>query len=71
MGITYYKGVLKIEIKNNGYEVRNIHSLFVSDTDNKYILEAKNLVNTLDGKLEVSLGEKDEGMQYTITIKLK
>lgn len=71
VGITYYKGVLKIEIKNNGYEVRNIHSLFVSDTDNKYILEAKNLVNTLDGKLEVSLGEKDEGMQYTITIKLK
>lgn len=57
-------------MRNNGYEVRNIHSLFVSDLDNKYILEAKNFVNTLNGTLEIGLGGNGEGMQYTIAIKL-
>ena len=70
VSIIYNKGILKIEVRNNGYEVRNIHSLFVSDLDNKYILEAKNFVNTLNGTLEIGLGGNGEGMQYTIAIKL-
>ena len=70
VSIIYNKGILKIEVRNNGYEVRNIHSLFVSDLDNKYILEAKNFVNTLNGTLEIGLGGNSEGMQYTIITKL-
>ena len=70
VSIIYNKGILKIEVRNNGYEVRNIHSLFISDLDNKFILEAKNLVNTLNGTLEIGLGLNNEGMQYTIITKL-
>ena len=71
VSITFKKSILNITVKNNGYEVRNINSLFISDMDNKYILEAKNLANSINGKLDVALGENNEGMQYSLEVKLK
>ena len=68
--IGLHKGNLQIIVKNNGFEIKNIYNLFVSDIDNKYTLEAKNLSSALNGKLEI-IAIENEGMQYSLTIKLK
>ena len=64
------KNILEVIVKNNGFEIKNIYNLFLSDIDNKYTLEAKNLANMLNGKLEINAIE-NEGMQYSLTIKIK
>lgn len=61
------KGHIQIAIKNNGFEVKNIDSLFVSDIENINILEARNLTLMIDGKLEVNSIE-NEGMLYILTL---
>lgn len=68
--VTLKKGNLNIIIRNNGFEIKNIYNLFLSDIDNKYTLEAKNLANILNGKLEI-VAIENEGMQYSLTIKIK
>ena len=68
--ITLKKGNLHIIVKNNGFEIKNIYNLFLSDIENKYTLEAKNLANMLNGKLEITAIE-NEGMQYSLIIKVK
>jgi hypothetical protein len=69
VSISIIKGTFQMLVKNNGFEVKNIYNLFISDIDNKYILEAKNLANKLNGKLDISIPD-NEGMQYILTIKL-
>lgn len=64
------KSFIQIIIKNNGYEVNNIHSLYLSDTNNRYIIEARNLAREMGGTLEVST-LPSEGMQYLLEIKGK
>ena len=53
-----------------GFEIKNIYNLFVSDIDNKYTLEAKNLSSALNGKIDIEAIE-NEGMQYSFIVKLK
>jgi hypothetical protein len=60
---------IQLIVKNNGFEIKNIHSMFLSDVDNKTILEAKNLAYSLNGKLDIVTLE-NEGMQYSLTIKI-
>jgi hypothetical protein len=68
--ISLNKGTLQMLVKNNGFEIKNIHNLFISDLENKHILEAKNFANVLNAKLEVSSPE-NEGMQYLLIMKIK
>ena len=68
--ITLKKGNLQMIVKNNGFEIKNIYNLFLSNIENKYTLEAKNLANMLNGKLEITAIE-NEGMQYSLIIKVK
>lgn len=70
INIIVNKGTLKINVKNNGFEVRNVDSLFISDIENKYILEAKNIANILNAKLDISITDNNEGMQYSLTIRI-
>lgn len=60
------KGKIEIIITNNGFEVKNIYHLFLSDMDNKSILEAKNLTNIINGTLDIN--ELDVGMEYKLII---
>lgn len=68
--ISKEKGDIQVLVSNNGFEIKNVYNLFVSDVDNKYTLEAKNLANALNAKLDVSSIE-NEGMQYRLLIKEK
>ena len=68
--ISLHKGNLQIIVKNNGFEIKNIYNLFISDIDNKYTLEAKNLATMLNGKIDIQAIE-NEGMQYSFIVKLK
>jgi len=68
--ISKVKGDIQVLVKNNGFEIKNVYNLFVSDIDNKYTLEAKNLASMLNAKLDVSSIE-NEGMQYRLLIKAK
>jgi hypothetical protein len=63
------KSNIQIIVKNNGFEIKNIHSLFLSDVDNKTILEAKNLAYAINGKIDITPID-NEGMQYSLTIKI-
>ena len=63
------KNNIQLVVKNNGFEVKNIHTLFISDSENKYIIEAKNLANMLGATMEVNTIE-DEGMLYSCTFKI-
>jgi hypothetical protein len=60
---------IQIIVKNNGFEIKNIHSMFLSDVDNKTILEAKNLAYAINGKFDI-IPLENEGMQYSLTIKI-
>jgi hypothetical protein len=68
--ISIYKNNIILTVRNNGFEVKNIHSLFLSDSDNKHILEAKNLATMLDAEVSIN-ALKDEGMEYTCVFKTK
>ncbi len=70
VNITLNRGIFQMIVKNNGFEVRNVYNLFLSDIDNKYILEAKNLANFLNAKLDITALD-NEGMQYILTLNLK
>lgn len=59
---------ISVEIKNNGYEVSNIHTLYLSDQDNKFIIEAKNLATEIDGELKIE-SIPNEGMTYILEFK--
>ena len=63
-------GESMMSLKANGFEVKNIHSLFLSGSDNKHILEAKNLANMMDATLNIT-PLKDEGMEYTCLFNTK
>lgn len=67
LNIIKNKRDLQIVVKNNGFEIKNIYNLFISDVDNKYILEAKNLTALIDGKLEIVSNEND-GVTYILTL---
>ena len=63
------KNNIQLVVKNNGFEVKNIHTLFLSDTENRYIIEAKNLATMLNAEVEVNSIE-DEGMMYSCSFKV-
>jgi hypothetical protein len=64
------KNKLDIIVKNNGFEVGDIYSLFMLNSENKTIIEAKNLVNAIQGELFIEIKE-NEGMQYSVSIDIK
>ena len=64
------KNKLDIIVKNNGFEVGDIYNLFMLNSENKTIIEAKNLVNAIQGELFIETKE-NEGMQYSVSIELK
>ena len=68
--VSINKNKIILIVKNNGFEVKNIHSLFISDTDNKDILEAKNLATMMNAKLSINV-IKNEGMEYTCIFNTK
>lgn len=70
VNMTKRKGIIQIVIKNNGYEVNNIHSLYLSDSNNRFIIESRNLAREMGGTLEVTTLH-NEGMQYLLEIKGK
>ena len=69
VSIFVHKKKIQLVVKNNGFEVKNIHTLFLSDTENKYTIEAKNLATMVGAEIEVSTME-DEGMAYTCSFKI-
>lgn len=69
VNVSVSKSNILLVVKNNGFEVKNINSLFVADIDNKTILEAKNLANMLGAKFEITTLE-NEGMLYSLNIKI-
>ena len=64
------KNLIQVVIKNNGYEVNNIHTLYLSDSNNKFIIESRNLARLMNGTLEVTT-LPNEGMQYFLEIDSK
>ncbi len=64
------KNKLEIQIKNNGFEVGDIYSLFTLNSENKIMLDVKNLVNALSAELSIEAKE-NEGMYYSVSIDLK
>lgn len=68
--INLNKNKLEIMVKNNGFEVGDIYNLFMLNSENKNIIETKNLVNAINGELSIETKE-NEGMQYSVTIDLK
>lgn len=62
------KGKVTLVVKNNGFEIKNIYSLFVSDIDNKYILEARNLAKEMNAVIDIQPIE-NEGMLYSVSFK--
>lgn len=69
VNVSVSKSNISLVVKNNGFEVKNIYNLYLSDVDNKAILEAKNLANMLNAKFEIITLE-NEGMQYSLNIKI-
>lgn len=59
------KGI-EISIKNNGFEVKNIYNMYLSDINNKYILDAKNLSLEIGATFDIV--SNTEGMEYKISI---
>ena len=53
VNVSVSKSNISLVVKNNGFEVKNIYNLYLSDVDNKAILEAKNLANMLNAKFEI------------------
>lgn len=68
--INLNKNKLDIIVKNNGFEVGDIYNLFMLNSENKTIIEAKNLVNAIQGELFIEIKE-NEGMQYSVSIDIK
>lgn len=70
VAIVKNKRTLQVIVRNNGFDVKNIYKLFLSDVDNKYILEAKNLANMMNGTIDI-IPIENEGMQYILTLKTR
>lgn len=70
VNVNVIKNTLQITIKNNGFEARNIQNLYAADIDNKYILEAKNLSETINAKFEIQTLD-NEGMLYSVNVRLR
>ncbi|QKF74321.1 hypothetical protein AFAEC_2177 [Aliarcobacter faecis] len=68
--INLHKNKLDITIKNNGFEVGDVYNLFMLNSENKTIIEVKNLVNALQGELFIETKE-NEGMQYSVSLDTK
>lgn len=64
------KNNLTIAVTNNGFEISDIYNLFLLNSENKEILEVKNLVNSLNASLDIEPIE-NEGMKYTVVVSLK
>jgi len=64
------KKSIQIIVNNNGFDEKNIYKLLLSDTENKYILEAKNLANMINAQIEI-LPIENEGMKYILSLKAK
>ena len=69
VNIIKHKKNIQLLVKNNGFEVKNIHTLFLSDSENKYILESKNLATMLGAVIDIAAIE-NEGMIYSCTFKI-
>ena len=69
VNVNVSKSNISLVVKNNGFEEKNIYNLYLSDVDNKTILEGKNLANTLNAKFEITTLE-NEGMQYSLNLKI-
>ena len=68
--ISMKKNKIILNVRNNGFEMTNIHSLFISDSENKHIIDANNLARMMDAKLSIDV-IKDEGMEYNCIFKTK
>lgn len=68
--INLHKNKLDITVKNNGFEVGDVYNLFMLNSENKTIIEVKNLVNALQGELFIETKE-NEGMQYSVSLDTK
>ena len=64
------KNSIQLVVKNNGFEEKNIHMLYLGVSDNKYIVEARNLARLMNATVDVSAVE-GEGMQYIFDLKIK
>lgn len=69
VNINLHKHQLEIIVKNNGFEIGDIYSLFMLNSENQTILEVKNLVNELNGELSIESIE-NEGMRYSVSLKI-
>jgi len=69
VSIFKHKKNIQLLVRNNGFEVKNIHTLFLSDSENKYTIEAKNFANMMNAEVEVSSIE-NEGMLYSCSFKI-
>lgn len=69
VSVSVSKSNIQLIVKNNGFEIKNIYNLYLSDMDNKVVLEAKNLAYALNAKFDITSIE-NEGMQYSLTIKI-
>lgn len=67
---TIKKDSLEVKIFNNGFEVGNVDDLFALNSDNKLIIEAKNLLNIFNQELVINSIES-EGMEYNFTLPLR
>lgn len=70
VSISKKKKRIYISVKNNGFEIKNVHSLYLSDNENKYIIESRNLAKMINGKIEINSLE-GEGMEYLLDFKVK
>lgn len=60
-----HKSKYQIIVNNNGFEIKNVHSLYLSDSENRYIIEARNLARMIGGKIDITAIE-GKGMQYIL-----
>lgn len=64
------KNSIQLIVRNNGFEEKNIHMLYLAANDNKYIVEARNLARMMNAAVDVSSID-GEGMQYIFDLKIK
>lgn len=65
VNIQKHKNSIQVIVKNNGFETKNIQSLYLSDLQNRYIIESRNLASMINAKVDITSTE-GTGMQYTL-----
>lgn len=63
------KNSIQLVVKNNGFEEKNIHMMYIGLEGNKYIIEARNLARMMNATVDVASVE-GEGMQYIFDLRI-